>query len=1188
MFWQLIWSSGGKFTTGYSQANVLNRTKARTMACLTMANIEGTAAATVHQNGDIVGNTSAPKQTEPLLQVYLYYSPGKTGGDYLQFPAGEYVAEEICTVACKACGIMPVYHNMFALMSETERVWYPPNHIFHVDEATRLMLLYRISTSRAYRYGIIRGSESPVLDDLVMSYLFAQWRDDFLGGWIQMPVTHETQEECLGMAVLDMMRVAKEKDQTPLAVYNSVSYKMFLPKCVRAKIQEYHILTRKRISYKMFLPKCVRAKIQEYHILTRKRIRYRFRKFIQQFGQCKATARNLKLKYLINLETLQSAFYSEVFEVKEPGGGPSGEESFATIVITGNGGIQCSRGKLKNCETLAEQDLQTYCDFPDIIDVSIKQASQEGSSERRIVTIHKQDSKNLEAEFQSLREALSFVSLIDGYYRLTADAHHYLCKEVAPPSVLENIQSNCHGPIFMDFAINKLKKAGNQTGFYVLRCSPKDFKKYFLTFAIERENATDYKHCLITKNENGEYNLSGTKRSFGNLKDLLTCYQTETVRSDSIIFQFIKCCPPKPKDKSNLLVFRSNSVSDVPSSPTLQRHNVSQMVFHKIRNEDLIFEESLGQGTFTKIFKDKSNLLVFRSNSVSDVPSSPTLQRHNVSQMVFHKIRNEDLIFEESLGQGTFTKIFKDILVQEYVKFGSLDTYLKKNKNVINILWKLEVAKQLALAMHFLEDKGLVHGNVCAKNILLIREEDRKSGNLPFIKLSDPGISITVLPRDKFSGFIPGLDMFSLHDCTVLLERIPWVPPECIENPKQLSLATDKWSFGTTLWEICSGGDKPLSALDSSRKLQFYEDRHQLPAPNWTELANLINNCMDYEPDFRPSFRAIIRDLNSLFTPDYELLTENDMLPNIRTGALGFSGAFEDRDPTQFEERHLKFLQQLGKGNFGSVEMCRYDPLQDNTGEVVAVKKLQHSTEEHLRDFEREIEILKSLQHDNIVKYKGVCYSAGRRNLRLIMEYLPYGSLRDYLQKHKERLDHKKLLLYASQICKGMEYLGTKRYVHRDLATRNILVENENRVKIGDFGLTKVLPQDKEYYKVKEPGESPIFWYAPESLTESKFSVASDVWSFGVVLYELFTYIEKSKSPPAEFMRMIGNDKQGQMIVFHLIELLKNNGRLPRPDGCPDEIYAIMKECWNNNVTQRPTFRDLAQRVDQIRDNMGG
>lgn len=122
------------------------------------------------------------------------------------------------------------------------------------------------------------------------------------------------------------------------------------------------------------------------------------------------------------------------------------------------------------------------------------------------------------------------------------------------------------------------------------------------------------------------------------------------------------------------------------------------------------------------------------------------------------------------------------------------------------------------------------------------------------------------------------------------------------------------------------------------------------------------------------------------------------------------------------------------------------------------------------------------------------------------MEYLPFGSLRDHLMKNKERIDHKMLVHFTSQICKvrpfrraargaadrrshgrvsffscflrsqGMEYLASKRYIHRDLATRNVLVESELRVKIGDFGLTKVLPQDKEYYMVKEPGESPIFW----------------------------------------------------------------------------------------------------------------
>ncbi|TNN65069.1 Tyrosine-protein kinase JAK2 [Liparis tanakae] len=603
----------------------------------------------------------------------------------------------------------------------------------------------------------------------------------------------------------------------------------------------------------------------------------------------------------------------------------------------------------------------------------------------------------------------------------------------------------------------------------------------------------DYKHCQIVKTESGEFILSGAKRSFGSLRELLHCYQKEALRTDGYTFQLTRCCSPSLKDKSNLVVCRNNQGADVPLSPELLKHNISQMVFHKIRKEDLV-----------------------------------------------------------------------------------------------------------------IEDKNLVHGNVCAKNVLLIREEDRMAGCLPFIKLSDPGISVTVLPRE------------------VLVERIPWVPPECIENPQNMSLASDKWGFGTTLWEICSGGDKPLSTLDCSKKKLFYEDRHQLPAPKWTELANLINSCMDYEPSHRPSFRAVIRDLNSLFTPgrsekvnaqatvshptdtstrrgfddivfiekdlsscgvaDYELLVESDMVPN-RTRGAGFPWASESQEPAQFEERHLIFLKQLGKGNFGSVEMCRYDPLQDSTGEVVAVKKLQHSTAEHLRDFEREIEILKSLQHENIVKYKGVCYSAGRRNLRLVMEYLPFGSLRDYLIKHKDRFDFNKLLHYASQICKGMDYLATKRYIHRDLATRNILVESEMRVKIGDFGLTKVLPHDKEYYTVREPGESPIFWYAPESLTESKFSVGSDVWSFGVVLYELFTFSDKHCSPPAVFMDKMGNEKQGQMIVYHLIDLLKQGYRLPAPENCPKEIHRIISQCWSSEPRLRPTFKTLLHSVEAVRDS---
>uniref|UniRef100_A0AAR2IJC9 Tyrosine-protein kinase n=2 Tax=Pygocentrus nattereri TaxID=42514 RepID=A0AAR2IJC9_PYGNA len=1111
--------------------------------------MELAACPPAHQNGDVHRQERVPKPSATAMKIHLYHS-SQSEADCapLCYPPGEYVAEQLGIDAAKECGVSPVYFSLFRLYRESDGVWLSPSHILHLDESAKENLIFRIryyfpcwyscGASRAYRCGVTKGSESPVIDDHVMAYLFAQWRSDFVNGWVKLSSSHETQEECLGMAVLDMMRIAKEKQRSPLDIYGAISYKSFLPKDMRMQIENYHFVTRKRI-------------------------RYRFRKVVQQFSQCRATARDLKLKYLINLEALDSGFYTEHFQVKEPSAGQ------VTIIVSADQGIQWCREKHKDAQP---EDLQTYCDFPHVIDISIRQASKECSNKSRVVSINKQDGKTLELEFSSHAEALSFVSLIDGYYRLTVDAHHYLCKDVAPPRLLEAIENYCHGPISMEFAISKLRKAGNQRGLFVLRCSPKDYNKFFLTFAVGMYNEVEYKHCLISRSDSGDYVLSGTKRTFRSMQELLKCYQKETVRSDGIAFQFSKCCPPKAKEKSNLLVCWSNKGSEVPISPSLQRQNISQMVFHKIKKEDLEFGESQGQGTFTKIFRGiRKELGDYGEMHQTDVLIKVLDKAHrNYSESFFEAASMMSQLSHKHLvlTYGICVCGEENIMVQEFVKFGSLDTYLKKNKNSVNILWKLEVAKQLAWAMHFLEEKNLAHGNVCAKNVLLIREEDRKTGSPPFIKLSDPGISITVLPRE------------------ILVERIPWVPPECIVDPKNLSLATDKWSFGATLWEICTGGEKPLANMDSSKKHLFYENCHQLPVPKWTELANLINSCMNYEPAFRSSFRAVIRDLNCLSCPDYEMMVmESDLLPS-RTGGLVFAtGAFEDQEPVQFEERHLIFLQQLGKGNFGSVEMCRYDPLQDNTGEVVAVKKLQHSTTEHMRDFEREIEILKSLQHENIVKYKGVCYGAGRRNLRLVMEYLPYGSLRDYLSKNRDRIDHKKLVHYASQICKGMEYLANKRYIHRDLATRNILVESEFRVKIGDFGLTKVLPQDKEYYKVKEPGESPIFWYAPESLTESKFSVASDVWSFGVVLYELFTHSDKICSPPTVFMSMMGGDKQGQTIVYHLIELLKRGNRLPQPVGCPSEMYEIMQECWDSDPSFRPAFKELALRVDLFRDS---
>ncbi|KAM9215447.1 tyrosine-protein kinase JAK3 [Leptosomus discolor] len=1080
------------------------------------------------------------------LQVYLYHraptphSPPGTAAGVLTFTFGEYTAEELCVHAAKACGVLPVCHPLFALATEDLSCWFPPNHLFTVDDSRSQVVVYRIrfffpnwcGLGQSHRFQLLNDRASPVLDYPVIDYLFAQSRSDFIEGRVAVALSLPTQEECLGLAVLDMLRIAKEKRQSPGEVFSHVSYKSCIPAPLRCQIQQHSFLTRKRI-------------------------RHRFSKSLRKIGGCQTDGRYLKLKYLLDLERLQRRWAEESFHVRSPGSAAA-----ITIHVAGESGVSWS------CD--GSENRQHFCDFPDIADISIKQASREGGPvENRVVTLTKTDNRVLEVEFPTLREARSFVALIDGYYRLTADAHHYFCKEVAPPRLLEDVENQCHGPISSEFAVNKLKVAGGRPGLYLLRRSPQDFDSYLLTVCAETRSGQDYKRCLIRRDEDGNFWLSGVARAFCSLRELLGTYGRCGLQAEGARMRLAACCPPLPKEKSNLLIVRSGCPQP-PGSPAAPRRSLNQMMFHKIDPQSLTRGESLGQGSFTQIYKgvkrDQEEDGHYQTEVVLKVMdgghrncSESFLEAASIMSQLSHK--HLVLLHGVSLGKDS-------IMVQEYVRYGPLDLYLKKNQGEgkVTTSWKLQVAKQLAYALNYLEDKKITHGNVSAKKVLLTREGDVASGSPPFIKLNDPGVSVTILAKE------------------MLVERIPWVAPECLSDPKSLALPADKWSFGATLWEIFSGGNMPVSLLEPQKKLDFYQSSLQLPAPKWTELATLIAQCMDYQPRRRPCFRALIRELNSLITSDYELLS--DLSPTdttLRDSFWGYEPLAMCPDPTHFEERHLKYISLLGKGNFGSVELCRYDPLGDSTGELVAVKKLQQDSAKELQDFEREIQILHSLQHDFIVQYRGVCYSRGRRGLRLVMEYLPNGCLRDYLQKNQPRLDHRTLLLYAWQICKGMEYLGAQRCVHRDLASRNILVESETHVKIGDFGLAKLLPQDKDYYVVREPGQSPVFWYAPESLADNVFSRASDIWSFGVLLYELFTYSNKSKSPSEEFLRMMGTEKTAQ-IICHLLELLKDNRRLPVPAGCPTEVYTLMLSCWAFTPSARPSFGELAPKLEALRD----
>ncbi|KAM9358551.1 tyrosine-protein kinase JAK2 [Symphorus nematophorus] len=1084
------------------------------------------------------GSQRSSSSNGPSLQVHLYFLPTTKDATTIHISSGQVSAENVCIQAGKKCGIFPVFQSLFGLASADLSFWYPPSHVFNTEENLQVHFRVRFffgnwfgqGPRTSYRYGLTRDRSTPVLDYSVIDYLFAQLRSDFIASEAGVSPPLSAQEECLGLAVLDLWRMAKERHQSVKELCKTVSYKSCLPKSHRHDIQK-----RNR--------------------LDRYRIRNTLKRFLKKLSNCSVDECSLKLKYLIELAGIEPSLGSETFKVNPTSS--HSNSTFSLLRVTGITGIQTSG----SCHPDGDQ-WQTFCDFKDITDISIKRACHEQvPQDGRMVTITRKDDRCLEAKFQSLKEALSFVSLVDGYFRLTTDSSHYFCQDIAPPSLLEGIKNHCHGPITSEFAVNKLKKSGFKGGTFLLRQSPKNYDNFFLTVCVQTPLGLDYKDCLIIKNE--DYSLPGVQKTFSSLRELTSYYQHNKLFLAEVPVKLGRCCPPRPQELTNLIIIRNSSSVEAQESPTPERNKFSHIQFHMIKYEDLKWDESLGQGSFTRIFKGSKTDIRDGEKHVTDVFLKELDVAHkNCWESFFEAASLMSQISHKHLllVYGVSVHGVKNIMVQEFVEYGALDLYLKRGKSV-SVSWKLDVAKQLASVLNFLEEKNIVHGNICAKNLLLAREGDPSQGSSPFIKLSDPGISVVMLGTE------------------VILDRIPWVAPEVLEAPDNLTLESDKWSFGATVWEIFNSGNNPLRGWDLDAKRKFYETFQQLPPSQWTELADLISQCMDYQAAFRPSCRSIIRQLNSLITSDYVILHASEPVtqsPAWRT----LSPA--QADQTLFEERHLRYISLLGKGNFGSVELCRYDPLDDNTGELVAVKKLQPNKQSTLEDFKKEINTLSVLHCDYIVKYRGVCYSMGRLSMSLVMEYLPYGSLIGYLESNRHNVNTRRLLLFASQICKGMEYLQTLRYVHRDLAARNILVASETLVKIADFGLTKIIPFDKEYYRVTQPGESPIFWYAPESISESRFSHKSDVWSFGVVLHELFSYCDMSSNPKRLCMQEIGHNLQSPSISMHLANLLLNNWRLPAPPNCPPKVYGLMKECWAYEFEERPCFSSLGNQIEII------
>ncbi|KAL1488030.1 hypothetical protein ABEB36_015403 [Hypothenemus hampei] len=1085
--------------------------------------------------------------------------------------------EDICIIVCKHLNIGPIARHLFALRITGKPVFLMPNATIQDRMGS---VEFRI------RFKVAHVSKLRKLDENAYNYYFHQARVDVLEEKIPDMTYEEHGSQMLGLSITDMFRLMVEKDY---------------PR---------DMLERK---YKKFVPKSV---LKKHLFFTKKPIHENLVKLEAKAPKDMKDASYIKSEYLNQLDFIAPEYLAETYRATTD---IEGRQSLIIIKVPPP---HVKDPHIKYCIE-SRRELKNWINLFTIEDLGDIAARSDGTTE-----ISRLNGIPVYLKFHSISSMWSFVSLLDGYYRLTCKWTFNLCPDLQSPSLTKLRYMRCHGPVGGVFSYAKLEaKTNNRRGCFIIRESETSYTTYYIDVCLkDGSKPTTFKlECI----KDDHYIFQDDDTVYKNLQQLINAYNNP---DDTIYFK--ECLRPTEYDVTPLLLCRSDTLigDSVTDSSALLQIPPNPVI---INYKDLQVYKGQQKEGFRRISHVYKGMWRVEKGKKIQVALKYLKHDHVNNFMSYFTMIGQWASVKSSVIVRFFGLTFFNnevSMVMEYFKLGPLDQYLRNNKEIIKTVDLLEAASNLGLALWHLRENDIVHGMIrCRKLMVSCHEENSFT-----IKLSDHGIHTTYEESE-----------------------IHWIPIECYSNLDKRSTSVDVWAFATTLYEIFTYGTE-IPLIDHNQTMRWYMNDNRLPQPPCCpdEIYTLMIECWHADPYWRKQPQEISRDVNQFMYQVYNsrkkhsydfarprtissnnsvhsALTENTDVGELISASdpeIVSTQSISDDSSSQKWLLHSQSLVhinrdesfsnscgltqifsnlacstatssldslvsmqsifelndnfsvvlkgRIGQGFYGDVFKGSLENTNDPTQEpvTVAVKKLKSFAADNcVRDFHREITIMRSLNHPNIVEILGV---TSEPDLQLVMEFMPHGSLQSYLKYNKDKLDSNQLLNFARDIARGMDYLGQKGIVHRDLASRNILVVDRSHVKISDFGLAQFVDSNNYYILKSLNRELPIKWYAPESLAEGKFSVKSDVWSYGVTLFETFTYGEDLPS-----LGRIHPYPEGQEQCF-LLQAIQNGDRYPCPKDCEQTIYVnVMRPCWETDPHKRPPFKKLVSDINDLLHN---